>query len=735
MSWAGVRFGVGTRLVMDGETVEIVELAATQSGNEVIVRDSHGRIRHVSQRELLLSGRARVIPDVGGPSADDPYETAGTVLAGLSPAERSKLAERAAHIEEALTGYKSGSPEVAEPGEPRPEYDPALPFLQRYAAKASELGVGRRTFQRWVSQYADGGQAGLARTEIQGSGPLGRADPRWVEMALAVMGDHQDESTATKKTVVDIIEARLETLFGAGVVALPSQPSAYRYLDELERQVPTFRGSAKRRREIADRPRTTYGRLRPVRPGEFLLLDTTRSDVFALDPRTMRWVQAEVTVAMDWYTRCITGLRVTPVSTKAVDVSAVLYRTFRPRPAGETWPAHAVWPEHGLPRHVLVDTDAWTQEPGAGGPALVPEAIVIDHGKVYVSAHVTSVCRRMGISIQPARVRTGRDKGPVERFFRTLREGLLEALPGYKGPDVYSRGLNPEGDAFLFLDELEAIIAEWIAVVYHHRPHHGLVDAHLPGLELSPAMMFEHGVARAGYVEVPRDPDLGFEFLNVKYVPIHHYGVELNGCRYNGDGLDGFREKTSPYLGAAKGRWPIHFDVDDISHVYFRHPRERTWHALDWEHAPMLNAPFSMEALELARRAAAAKYKYPDDRLALSDLLSRWNMGLGMDRTERRMALRIAREQAAIELPDTGEDEPVRELASVRKVLEAASSPSRSAEEDEPEMQVPQQGEAGDDDDLEELDLVAPPEADSPDSSGDFDDDFYSTAIRDTDDD
>ena len=735
MSWAGVRFGVGTRLVMDGETVEIVELAATHSGNEVIVKDSRGRTRHVSQRELLLSDRARVIPDVDGPAADDPYETAGTVLARLSPTQRSKVAERAAHIEEALTGYKSGSPELAEPGEPRPEYDPALSYLQRYASKASELGVGRRTFQRWVSQYQDAGQAGLAGTEIQGVGPLGRADPRWVETALTVMGDHQDESTPTKKMIIDTIAARLETLFGAGVVPLPSQPSAYRYLDELEHQVPTFGGSAKRRREIADRPRSTYGRLRPVRPGEYLLLDTTRSDVFALDPRTMRWVQAEITVAMDWYTRCLTGLRVTPVSTKAVDVSAVLYRTFRPRPAGATWPAHAVWPEHGLPRHVLVDTDAWTQEPGAGGPALVPETIVIDHGKVYVSAHVTSVCKRMGISIQPARVRTGRDKGPVERFFRTLREGLLEALPGYKGPDVYSRGLNPEGDAFLFLDELEEIIAEWIAVVYHHRPHHGLVDPHLPGLELSPAMMFEHGVARAGYVEVPRDPDLGFEFLNVKYVPIHHYGVELNGCRYNGDGLDGFREKTSPYLGAAKGRWPIHFDADDISRVYFRQPRERTWHALAWEHASMLNAPFSMEALDLARRAAAAKYKYPDDRLALSDLLSRWNMGLGMDRTERRMALRIAREQAAIELPDTGEDEPVRQLASVRKVLEAAASPSGSAEDDEPATPVPQQGDVGDDDDPEELDLIPPPAAGSRDSSGDFDDDFYSTAIKDTDDD
>jgi len=40
----------------------------------------------------------------------------------------------------------------------------------------------------------------------------------------------------------------------------------------------------------------------------------------------------------------------------------------------------------------------------------VPETIVVDHGKIYVSEHLTSVCARMGISIQPARLRTGRDK-------------------------------------------------------------------------------------------------------------------------------------------------------------------------------------------------------------------------------------------------------------------------------------------------------------------------------------
>jgi len=322
-------------------------------------------------------------------------------------------------------------------------------------------------------------------------------------------------------------------------------------------------------------------------------------------------------------------------------------------------------------------------------------------------------------------------KGPIERFFRTLRESLLEALPGYKGPDVYSRGLNPEGDAFLFLDELDAIIREWVAVVYHHRPNRDLVEPRLPGLPVSPAMMFEHGDARAGYVEIPRDPHLALEFLDVKYRPVHHYGVELNGCRYNGNALDSFRDKTSPYLGEADGRWPIHFDPDDITRAYFRHPSERTRHALDWEHRPMLDAPFSLEALEFARRAASAKYTYPDDRLALRDLLNRWNLGLDMTRSERRMALRMAREQAAIELPDLSAEQQASQLAAVRKVLDAPEEPPGEGETQTRAWD----GMAGDDDDPEELDLIPPRAAGGQDPGGDSDDDFYSTAIKDTDDD
>ena len=40
-----------------------------------------------------------------------------------------------------------------------------------------------------------------------------------------------------------------------------------------------------------------------------------------------------------------------------------------------------------------------------------------------------------------------------------------------------------------------------------------------------------------------------------------------------------------------------------------------------WEHAPSMDMPLSEDALQFARKLAASKYTYPDDRLAVADLL------------------------------------------------------------------------------------------------------------------
>ncbi|MEU0877497.1 helix-turn-helix domain-containing protein [Lentzea sp. NPDC005914] len=162
MSGAAVRIGVGARFIYDGEVVEVVEMLSTAAGNEVVLRNATTQqVVRVSLREMLASDRARVVPVGPGPSADDPEELASVLLAELTDPARQQMLDRAAHVLEVLTGYRSGMAELSTVNEPRPEFDPCLPLTARYSAKAAELDVTMRTVQQWVSAFQRNGEAGL----------------------------------------------------------------------------------------------------------------------------------------------------------------------------------------------------------------------------------------------------------------------------------------------------------------------------------------------------------------------------------------------------------------------------------------------------------------------------------------------------------------------------------------------------------------------------------------------
>ena len=483
----------GLPLVYDGEQFTVAEIEGRRVLLRHVLADGRPAWRQVDISALLSDPGTRFL--VESPAAE---LAAAAVLGNPGTAEDDALTERFRHVQEVLSGYRLGCAELALEGEPRPDYAPGVPLMRRYAAKAAELGVDPATVRRWVAGVKRAGPAGLADRRRPGSA-LDHADPRWVDMARSVLAGHVSSSRPVRCLVLLEIEERLTADYGRGAVRLPGRTAAYELLRELSRGTNAFEGSTKGKRSIANRPQGAYGRLRATRPGEYVVLDTNRLDVFAMEPVTCRWVQCELSVAMDLYSRCITGLRLTPVSTKSVDIAGVLFETIRPREpsAGGGEPL----PYAGVPSTVVVDASKLVDAHGQPLlPSVAAETIVFDHAKVYISNHIQSVCAKLAISLQPARPRTPTDK-PVERWFRTLNQGLLAALPGYKGADVHSRGEKVEQEAFFFLDELEAVIRDWISRVYHRCHHRGLVIPEVPGLKLSPLEMFEHGVtgrARCG---------------------------------------------------------------------------------------------------------------------------------------------------------------------------------------------------------------------------------------------
>ncbi|MFM9662793.1 integrase, partial [Streptomyces scabiei] len=85
---------------------------------------------------------------------------------------------------------------------------------------------------------------------------------------------------------------------------------------------------------------------------------------------------------------------------------------------------------------------------------------------------------------------------------------------------------------------------------------------------------------------------------------------------YNDAVLVDFANATSPFRSSHPGKYPIRYDPGDISAIYFQHPHHRTWHRIEWIHAASVRAPFSLDALDIARKLATRRHpdRFPDDK-------------------------------------------------------------------------------------------------------------------------
>ena len=172
--------------------------------------------------------------------------------------------------------------------------------------------------------------------------------------------------------------------------------------------------------------------------------------------------------------------------------------------------------------------------------------------------------------------------------------------------------------------------------------------------------------------------------------------------------MNPYRNTESEYVGAARRKW--------YTRVYFRDPADRKWHTLRWTKAPDLDMPLSEDAMQYARQLAVAKGRSDDPAIALSVLLEHWNIGLGDSPLDRRIALRMCRERAAL-TGDLATEEDPRNLA---KALPGGAVPASPPTYESFDL-------VEDSDDLDEL--LGRTRVD--DEGEDPDEDYYAEAFED----
>ena len=169
-----------------------------------------------------------------------------------------------------------------------------------------------------------------------------------------------------------------------------------------------------------------------------------------------------------------------------------------------------------LPHARLLDIDT-RMEAAAARPVIVPDTIVIDGGKVFVSDTFTRACERLGISVQRARPATPTDKAIVEATFCVDQHPVLPARGRIHRLERHAA--RHRRDRRVDVPELQDLLDEWLLAGWQPRPHDALRDPLAPRRALSPNEKYAALVAAAGYLPLTLSGEDYLELLPVAMAP------------------------------------------------------------------------------------------------------------------------------------------------------------------------------------------------------------------------
>jgi putative transposase len=323
----------------------------------------------------------------------------------------------------------------------------------------------------------------------------------------------------------------------------PSRSTIYRQIARLSPYEVTAARYGKRRAEMEFRV-STSGAV-TTRALERVVMDHTPSDLIVVDDNSMLPLgRPTITTALDEHTRCPLGF----------------YAGFEPPSCLAVMRClkHAILPKVYLSSQFPSVKNRWE----CYG---VPELAVVDNPMEFHSTHFELACLQIGCDIQYAKVLVPWYKGKIERFQGTLNHDLMHGKPGTTFSNILERDdYDPSKHAVVLLSTFREILHKWIVDVYLQTPHRGIQD--------TPAHRWQ---SDTGGLPPPLPPSaaaldivLGMAVQRV----VFHYGIELEGLKYNGPELGELRRRIGPV-----SKVELTFDPGDLGHIHVFDPVKGTY--------------------------------------------------------------------------------------------------------------------------------------------------------------
>ena len=390
-------------------------------------------------------------------------------------------------------------------------------------------------------------------------------------------------------------ENRKRRAFGMPELPIPSRRSIERWVKGMEgySQVKRRDGAAEADRRFKA---VELGAQHADRPGEIVQVDATRIDLALLDEDTGLTVQSPwLVVAMDVRTRVVLSA-VLGHEPPSVEMLSALFRTMvqtqTPADLGDELPIEPFRP------------------PG------YPATLVLDNALENVGRSMQRMCEANGINQTFAAVKRPNQKGIVERFFGTLNQGLLHALPGGKPFTPERRqqlDIDPEREAVLTLGEAKALIGRFIFCEYHNAKHSTLGRTPRAQWEMDAA---QHPLLRPASL-LQFEYSLGFQ----EYRTLDRRGIQLHGLNYNGPQTSKLLEDLLPRAKGKSGqssvRVAVRYLADDLSRVVIFNEVSKDFVPLPCV-TPGFETPIGLFALKWLKARMREDGQDPDDALLLA---------------------------------------------------------------------------------------------------------------------